>query len=447
MRKPTLRNIMLIARREYLETVRTKAFIIMTLLTPAIMFGFGVVPSLLATMRTGGDRGIVVVAPNQQYGDAIKAELERSGETRSAEEAARRAETSPTKGTRNDSGAPPAYKYKVEVTTDTSEQKRKELQGRIDSKQIDGFLWLDEESLKNGKMSYTARSTNDFIEMSMMRAAVRRAITTLKLIARGLSQAELNELTRAYEMETVQWEKGQARKSNQGVKMMSVIFLTLAMYMTVLIYGISVMRAVLEEKKSRIMEVMMSAVTSTDLMAGKIVGVGAVGLTQIGIWGAMGFLLSAPGLLALGSRMREANIGLSTLVYFAIFFLLGYILYSALCAAIGAMVNSEQEAQQLQFVVMLPMIVSMMMMMLVLRVPNSPLVTAVSLFPFSAPLVMYMRIIVEEPPMWQIALSIVLLIIAILATLWVAGRIYRVGVLMYGKKPTLPEIVKWIRYA
>lgn len=438
---------MLVARREYIETVRTKAFIIMTLLTPAIMFGFGVVPSLLATMRTGGDRKIVVVSQNAEYGNAVKAELERSAQQRSKEESARRADTSPTKGTRNDSGAPPEYRYSVETSNDLSEENRKALQAKIDAKALDGFLWLDDASMKEGKISYTAKSTNDFIEMTMLRNAVRRAISSQKLSARGISGDELKELTRPYEMETINWEKGQARKSNQGVKMMSVIFLTLAMYMTVLIYGIGVMRAVIEEKKSRIMEVLMSAVTSTDLMAGKILGVGAVGMTQIAIWGLMGTILSAPGLLAMGSMMRDANMGLSTLGYFAIFFLLGYILYSSLCAAIGAMVNSEQEAQQLQFVVMLPMIVSMMMMMLVLRIPNSPIVTAVSLFPFCTPLVMYMRIIVEQPPMWQIVLSIVLLILTILIMLWIAGRIYRVGVLMYGKKPTLPEIVKWIRYA
>lgn len=445
MRKPTLRNIGLVARREYIETVRTKAFLIMTLLTPAIMFGFGVLPSLLATMKTGGERHIVVVAQNADYGNAVKQELERSATDRSAEEDERRKEAQ--KGAaRNDVGTP-EVRYRVDVSTTATDAERTRLQKMIDEKQIDAFLWLDDEAVKTGKMTYTTRSSSDFVEMSMLRVSVRRAITNYKLAARGVPAEEMKDLTKPYEMETIQWVKGKAQKTNQGVKLMSVIFLTLAMYMTVLIYGIGVMRAVLEEKKSRIMEVLMSAVTSTDLMAGKILGVGAVGLTQIAIWGVMGAVLAAPGAISMGAVIRDANITGMTLAYFAVFFLLGYMLYSSLCAAVGAMVNSEQEAQQLQFFVMMPMILSMILMMFVLRAPNDPRVVAMSFFPFCTPLLMYMRIIVEQPPLWQIWTSIGLLILTILVVLWVAGRIYRVGVLMYGKKPNLPEIIKWVKYA
>ena len=161
----------------------------------------------------------------------------------------------------------------------------------------------------------------------------------------------------------------------------------------------------------------------------------------------MGFLVSAPGLIPAASAMKDVNFSLSTGIFFVTFYLLGYLLYSAMFAAVGSMVNSEQEAQQLQFFVMLPLIVSMILMMMVIKNPNDPVVVFMSLFPFCAPILMYLRIVVEQPPMWQIALSVAILLVTIAGMIFLCARIYRVGILMYGKKPTLPEIIKWIRYA
>ncbi|HUS18278.1 MAG TPA: ABC transporter permease, partial [Terriglobales bacterium] len=137
----------------------------------------------------------------------------------------------------------------------------------------------------------------------------------------------------------------------------------------------------------------------------------------------------------------------STGIFFVTFYLLGYLIYSSMFAAVGSMVNSEQEAQQLQFFVMLPLIISMIMMMMVIKNPNDPVVVFMSMIPFTAPILMYLRIVVEQPPMWQIALSIGIMVVSIGAMVWLCARIYRVGILMYGKKPTLPEIIKWIKYA
>src|SRR5262249_36992764 len=132
---------------------------------------------------------------------------------------------------------------------------------------------------------------------------------------------------------------------------------------------------------------------------------------------------------------------------FAVFFLLGYFLYSSLCAALGAMCNSDQEAQQLTLLVILPLVSCMMFMWMVARSPNAPLSVALSMIPFTAPLLMFLRIMVQQPPMWQIGLSIGILLATIYGLVWVCSRIYRVGILMYGKRPTLPEIVKWVKYA
>jgi ABC-2 type transport system permease protein len=220
------------------------------------------------------------------------------------------------------------------------------------------------------------------------------------------------------------------------------------MYMTVLLYGINVMRSILEEKTSRIMEVMLSTASAKDLMAGKILGVGAVGLTQVGIWVAVAGVMSAGTIIAAASQIKGL-ISPSLLIYFGVYFLLGYVLYSTLCAAVGSMVNSEQEAQQMQFLVMMPMILAVIFIANIFQHPNSPIAIFGSLFPFTSPLVMFSRISMQQGqvPPWQIGLSIALMLATIYGMVWLCGRIYRVGILMYGKKPNLPEIMKWIKYA
>ena len=198
------------------------------------------------------------------------------------------------------------------------------------------------------------------------------------------------------------------------------------------------------------MEVMLSTASAKEMMAGKILGVGAVGLTQVGIWASTAGILSA-GTLAASADLLKGVVTVKLLVFFATYFLLGYILYSTLCAAVGSMVNSEQEAQQLQFLVMMPMILSIIVIMQIFQHPNSQLAFWGSIFPFTAPLVMFTRIAMHASSLrdiaWQIALSVGLMVATIYGMVLLCGRIYRVGILMYGKKPNLPEIMKWIKYA
>ena len=219
-----------------------------------------------------------------------------------------------------------------------------------------------------------------------------------------------------------------------------------------LIYGIYVMRSVIEEKSSRVVEVLLGSVTPMQLMAGKIIGVGAVGLTQIVIWGAV----SGPAgqrRLCHGSppvwesTMKDAHIAPAVLILFPVFFILGYATYACLYAAIGAMVNSDEEAQQLQFPVTLPLLLCMVFATSIIRDPNTPLAFWLSMFPLTSPIIMYVRVSVSMPPIWQIVLSIAISLASLYGLVWLSSRIYRVGILMYGKRPTLAEILKWLRYA
>jgi ABC-2 type transport system permease protein len=431
----TVRNTWLIAKRDYLERVRTKAFLVMTLLTPALVFMWAVVPSMLITSKTGGSRHLVVVTSDPEIGNAIKAGLESQSTPR------------PKVATRQAAPTSSDMRYTVDVDANVSDSERDALRARIDRREIDGFLWADDESLKAHDINYTARQTNDFIELGTLRSVVRDALLRQELKARGIAAGDVESALKSYKLQTTQWANGKAKKSSEDLQFFTVFILGFAMYITIMIYGIGVMRAILQEKTSRIMEVLMSSVTSTELMAGKIVGVGAVGLTQVAIWAVMASLGASPGAFSIASQIKAANLSAMTAVYFAIFFLLGYVLYSSMCAALGAAVSSEQEAQQIQMFVLMPLILSFLVMFLALRVPDDPRVVALSIFPFTAPLVMYTRIVVQMPPLWQVALSISVTVATIFGVLFICGRIYRVGILMYGKRATLPEIVKWIRYA
>jgi ABC-2 type transport system permease protein len=221
--------------------------------------------------------------------------------------------------------------------------------------------------------------------------------------------------------------------------------------MTVLIYGIYVMRSVIEEKSSRVLEVLLGSVTPMQLMAGKIIGVGAVGLTQIFLWAVAGNLLGsgshAMASHLLGTAMQDAHLATPVLVLFPVFFILGYATYACLYAAIGAMVNSDEEASQFQFPVTFPLLLCMVFATAIIRDPNTPLAFWLSMFPLTAPIIMFVRVSVSMPPTWQIALSISISLASLYGLVWLSSRIYRVGILMYGKRPSLPEILKWLRYA
>jgi ABC-2 type transport system permease protein len=214
------------------------------------------------------------------------------------------------------------------------------------------------------------------------------------------------------------------------------------MYMVVLLYGMNVARSIIEEKTSRVFEVLLSTIRPDELLAGKILGVGAVGLAQVGIW------MAAAGFYAARAGMTTGiTISVPQIVFFIVYFLLGYTLYSAVAAALGAMVNSEQELQQLNMFLMLPLFFSMGMLAVIINSPNSTFSRIASQIPFCAPLLMNFRISISRPESWEIALSIALIVITAAAVLWVSSRIYRVGILMYGKKPNLPEIMRWLRYS
>jgi len=432
-----MHNIFIIAKREYLERVRSRAFVIMTFFIPVLMFAVTALPTMMMMRGSNETKRMVVVAGDRDTGEMIRSRIEQKQE--------QQADT-PDKQL-SDKRLPPTH-YSVEVSTNTTPADRAALTQKVNQKQIDGFLWATPDAIVAKKLDFVTNDTSSFIENGILGQTVADALRRHALKSKGLQPSDIEAVLQRIEVDSVS-PRGKNAPDPQKM-FIATLVIVMVMYMTVLLYGIGVMRSVLEEKTSRIMEVMLSTATSRDMMAGKIFGVGAVGLTQVGIWAAASAAFAGTVVVASDTmKTVKAVMNPLMLIYFVVFFLLGYVLYSTLCAAVGSMVNSEQEAQQMQFLVMMPMILAVVFITNIFTHPNSGIAIFGSLFPFTAPLVMFSRIAMQggDTPGWQIGLSIALMVATIYGMVWLCGRIYRVGILMYGKKPNLPEIMKWIKYA
>jgi ABC-2 type transport system permease protein len=428
-----MRNVWLIARREYLERVRTRSFIVMTILLPALMLGVTVVPTLLMNKMSSETKHLMVVAPESSTAELIRQQLLKLPEEQKKQAAE-------TEGMQRRNPRQ-AANLVVDIGTDTSDAARTALTDKVRQKELDGVIFATKDGLATKKITFITRDISSIVGNEEIRGSINQALRRELLKNKGFTDPEIENAMQPVQLEA---QNPSGRGNPLGV-FFTVFSMVMILYVTVLLYGINVMRAILEEKTSRIMEVMLSIAQAKEMMAGKILGVGAVGLTQIGIWVAVALLASSPGLIA-GADMLKGILSVKLLAYFAVFFLLGYTLYSTLCAAVGSMVNSEQEAQQLQFVVMMPMIISVIIAVNIIQSPGSTAAVWGSLFPLTAPLIMFLRIALESPPTWQIGLSIGLMIATTYGLILLCARIYRVGILMYGKKPTLPQIMKWVRY-
>ena len=434
-----MRKVFLIIKREYIVRVRTKAFLIFTVLMPLFVGAAVVLPSRLM-LSSNGTRHLVIVAADRSLANSMKTAL-ITPRTSEEEEAA--LQTGAKKSLRPD--------FDVTVETPPSEELRRALTTQLREGSLDGFAWIDADAVTTRKGIYYSRNSSDFVDASLVSRALRYALSGRQLAEHGISPAQAKVLLGPVDVDTVHVNRHGANKSNGLGAFFLPFLLLLAIYMTVLIYGLYVMRSVIEEKTSRIVEVLLSSITPMQLMAGKIIGVGAVGLTQIAIWGIAGSILG-PGSYAMarqvvGDSMRDAHVSTAALILFPVFFILGYATYACLYAAIGAMVNSDEEAQQMQFPVTLPLILCMVFATGIIRDPNSSFAFWLSMFPLTSPIIMFLRASIEMPPVWQVAVSIGISLISLYGLVWITSRIYRVGILMYGKRPTLPEILKWLRYA
>jgi len=414
-----MRDIFLIAKREYLEQVRGRAFRVTTILIP-VVFAALIGVMTLAGKNSGVGKHLVVAANDAALAGRVRDQL----------------------------AADKNAKATVDVVAPATSADHDRLMSEVDQKQIDGFLWLDTSTPGSATAKFESRSSGDFATDSRLQSAVNHALVEQRLAARGIDARDVQALTKTVDLETVQIKNGKESASSAIGTFWAAYAMAFLLSFTVVMYGMNVGRSVIQEKTSRIFEVMLSTVKASDMLAGKLIGIGAVGLTQIAIWAAAAAIFAGS---ALAASMMEGgfrfSVSTAQIVLFCLYFILGYALYSTLFAGLASTCDTEQELQQYAPLAAVPIWLSFGMITFIVTNPNSIWSVAISMFPPCAPITMFLRLASQFPPLWQIALSLGLMVVSVIAVLWVSSRIYRVGILMYGKRATLPEMVRWLRYS
>jgi ABC-2 type transport system permease protein len=281
-------------------------------------------------------------------------------------------------------------------------------------------------------------------------SVLQEVVTTARLEQAGVGAATIDGALRptSLSVEPLSAEDGPA-----GLRQALGFLFAMALYVMFIVYGQMIARGVLEEKTSDIVEILISSLRPWEMMLGKILGIGGVGLTQVAIWGVViavasmfGLAGAAPALAELGLDISGVAVPWDLILWSLVYFVTGYLLYSGVFAAAGALVTSEQDVQQVLIPALMPIILPILVLPAAMQTPDAPWVVAMSLFPFFSPILMPMRIAASHVPLWQSALAVVLLLAATLVLAWAAGRIYRIGILMKGKRPNLPELVRWLRH-
>jgi len=439
-------KLLAVIKREYVQRVRTRFFVIATILGPILMSAFTIVPGMMMMMHSGGPTRIAVIDQTGKIYASLAKDLE-SGDRPRQLPSPTTAITQPVAP----GGSQEQIKQAGQMTRTNFELQqvpggnqsvdnlKNQLETKIQNREIDGYVFLPADLLKGGRPEYRARNAADLFTREAIQSAIGRAVRSQRLIDAGIQPEEIERASAPVDLRSV----GEAGQENQGE---AGFFLSLGMgiwiYMSVLLYGQVVLGAVIEEKETRIAEILFSSIRSFPLMMGKLIGVSLVALTQMSIW-ALAFLgFSA---WAAGGPIALPRVPPIVFLYLLVFFLMGYFIYSTVYAVVGSMVTTTQEGGQVAMPIVLMLVAGFFLSFNIIRNPNSPLAFWASLFPFFAPITMLVRIVTETPPLWQILLSLAIGFTTAVGLIWLASRIYRVGMLMYGKKATIPEVMRWVR--
>ena len=422
-----VRKIAAVVRREFVERVRTKWFIISTVLGPIFLVGVIVLPVVLGT-RGGGARIAVVDAESGGFAGRLLAQL----------------------------GTNSRFSVTVVAASGTGVAEVDSLTREVQAKRLDGFLAVSPAAVESGKFEYQGRNVASIPDMQTLQAALRQAVTVERLTRRGVDPAVVQEAQQHIDLATKRiTRQGATGESGEATFFLAYI-VGFILYMAIFLYGVNVMRSVIDEKQTRIIEVLVSSLRPFELMFGKVIGVGAVGLFQMAIWGVSAALLVSYGSALFGflhvapqqaaqAQVQMPAIGIGLVLLVLAYFLLGYLIYSALFAVVGASVNTEAEAQQAQMPVTMLLVVAIILVMPIINDPNGRMAVVMSIVPFFSPIVMPIRYTASEVPGQELLLSLAVLAVSTVAVVWIAARIYRVGILMYGKRPNARELLRWAR--
>lgn len=414
------RKMWTILAKEFVQIARKKSFIISTLLTPVLMAAFFVVPALLS-QAARGEKVIHLVDLSGRYQQAF------------------------LNSVAGDAQKPEGLSFVAMERRGRSPQELvKEYQPLILDKSVSGLLIWPAESEQGAGVPYYGLNISDMASLRFVEKHLQRAFTRVRLMAVNLGEELIDQATRPLVLQTFKVKKeGISQSSSQAEFLMSIFMLTMLMSV-IMAYGQLIMRGIIEEKNSRIVELLISSTTPKAVFFGKILGIGLVGLTQVGVWIFLTvvYLFLSPWTVPV---QYLSFLTPSLAVYFVLYFIMGYFSFAILFSLVGAAVNTDEEAQQysapISYLLLVPFLLGITM---VTQNADSPVVVVASLLPFFSPMIMFMRISMAMPPFWQIGVSLVVSLLTIWGLIRAGARIFRVGILMYGKRPSLREILRWI---
>ena len=440
-------KIVAVIKREYMTRVKSKGFVASLFLMPVLMCGMVLLSSFLAIMedKTEEIRKLAVIDETGEIFDQMQ-------------EAIAKHRTFQHKG---------ELVYQLREETATTEEERTAFQERVRTKKLYAYLEIPKDVFTNGDVRFYARTATNFNVQSALRRVISDIVRDKRFAESGYSRREVSQLMRsvgfnAYAVKSGKGKDGGAKVESAletGARLGLGYILVFVLYLFVIIYANSIMRSVLEEKTTRIVEVIVSSIKPHQLLLGKLVGVCSVCLTMFTIWVIFGVLLVMNiepllGIFGIDSlpiqfiqvigTVKASSAGVLT--YFFIYFIIGFFMYSTLYAVVGAICSSEEEAQQTGVPLAMLLVVPFILMFQLFRIPDSTLSILLSHVPFFSPILMFMRINVLMPPLWEILLNILVVCATVLLVTLISGKIYRVGILMYGKRPTLRQLWQWTRY-
>ncbi len=437
-----MNKILVVIRRELNARIRTRAFVLSTVLLPFFIIAVSVLPALLSR---GGNRTshlAILDASGSGLGVAVETSLVRE---RLA----------------GDSNGVPQYQLQRVVAVPASVQRLRDslvahvgVNPEYDPQALDGVLILNDSTLRTGRLEYLGSNTSALESMGSLERSVSRVLMTTRLENSGVNPSVMFGAMTPADMNTVKVSNGKATDQSGTASFMIAYFMGFILYLTMIIYGQQTLTSVIEEKTSRIVEVLVSSLRPFQLMLGKILGVGLTGLLQLSIWVGSVFLLTherahLAGLFHVSAAaMQQLPIPTmpgDLLIVFLLYFILGFLLYGSLYAAVGSMFNEVREAQQVAMFVQMAIMVGFFALFAVIKDPTGGLGVTMSFIPFFSPFIMPARWSLTSVPVYQVVISLVLSVGALVAVAWFAGRIYRTGILMYGKKPGLREVFHWVK--
>ncbi len=448
-----MKKFLAVVKHEYKKIVLKWSFLIGTLLFPIIAAGFAIVPAIIFSIK-GEPTRIAIVDLSGKIAPRIKANLSAERLKEKSEQVLKDAMkdvgASPDKQIQTNAellgGGIVFSDYGTEEKSD--EQIRRELNGQIQEKKLDGYLIIPPNyEAADSKFEFRSRKAGDFSTERNLKDAINEAVRSERLAKANISEERLKDLSKNVNFDAKSLDETGGEKNSDAV-FITAFIIALMIYITLAIYGQMILGAVVEEKETRIAEILFSSAKPFELMMGKLVGVGLAGLTQLSIWILSAVIAAGFGATlfsAAGMDIAIPNISPLMVILFFVYFLLGFFIYASIFALIGSMVTTVQEGGQFSFPPIMLLLVGFYFSFAVIRDPSSSLSFWVSIAPFFAPITMPVRILAETPPYWQIALSIAINAATIAFLVWLAARVYRVGMLMYGKRATLPEVWKWIR--